>query len=264
MSFLAQTINEKIKENASIEDEVLNRLQLLRTLNLQVEEVYKAQNNHLGELEAKLKDKENQHQDIIENDQEKIQAEAKLKELEKHLQVLRVEVETANQQNEKLRIQKDERLTRDLNSRFQADHKPNEQMREQLSEIIVKRHDQIDRERDFNRDIFQFSKDYKRKVDEYNALLETHAKERNDLNIQLQSLGIDLVSERALQELNTQKQEKTRVQIDNLKESIKGLEKQIDDKKKQGEDIYNQMRDQVSQQEDKIRITQEESIRLKG
>lgn len=56
-----------------------------------------------------------------------------------------------------------------------VDHKPNDQLREQLREMDAKRHDQIDRERDFNRDIFQFSKDYKRKVEEYNALLETYA-----------------------------------------------------------------------------------------
>ena len=45
---------------------------------------------------------------------------------------------------------------------------------------------------------------------------------------------------------------------------MKGLEKQIEEKKKQGEDIYNQMRDQVSLQEDKIRLTQEEALRLQG
>lgn len=40
MSYLAQTINAKIKENSTIEDEVLNRLQLLKSLNAQIEQVY--------------------------------------------------------------------------------------------------------------------------------------------------------------------------------------------------------------------------------
>lgn len=216
----------------------------------------------MAELEHKLKESEAKHADLIENDQDKLNAEVKLKELEKQLQSLRIEVESANQQNEKLRIQKDERLLRDLNSRVLADHKPNEQLREQLRDLDSRRHDQLDRERDYNRDIYQLAKDYKRKVEEYNALLQTYSKERNDLQVQLQSLGFDLVSEKALQELGAQKQEKSRVHIENVKETVKALEKQIEEKKKQGEEIYNQMRDQVSLQEDKIRLTQEEAIRL--
>lgn len=43
-----------------------------------------------------------------------------------------------------------------------------------------------------------------------------------------------------------QKQEKARIDIQLLRESIKKLELQIEDKKKQGEEIYNSLRDQIS------------------
>lgn len=50
--------------------------------------------------------------------------------MEKALVVLRNEAENVSTQNEKLRIQKEERLARDLNGRLFADRKPNEQLRE--------------------------------------------------------------------------------------------------------------------------------------
>jgi uncharacterized protein YoxC len=66
------------------------------------------------------------HADVIENDEENSNDELRLKELEKTLVALRTEVENVAVQNEKLRIQKDERLARDLNGRFFADRKPND------------------------------------------------------------------------------------------------------------------------------------------
>ena len=66
------------------------------------------------------------HAEVIENDEDQSNDELRLKELEKTLVALRTEVETVAVQNEKLRIQKDERLARDLNGRLFADRKPND------------------------------------------------------------------------------------------------------------------------------------------
>eukprot|EP00347_Sterkiella_histriomuscorum_P003031 403365858 len=264
LNYLVQTINDKQKENSDIEDEVLTRLQLLKSLNSQIESVYTNQSQSYGELQKQLALVEQNHSDIIENDEEKLKQEARLKELEKQLQVMRVEVETVGSQNEKLKLSKEERLSRDLNSRVFADHKPNDQMREQLKEADDKRQNQRDQERDYNRDIFQLAKDYKRKVEEFNSLLISYASERNDLSFQLQSLNTDLIADRAFNDLDIQKSEKFKTQIALLKDTVKSLEAQIEDKKKQGEEIYNQMRDQVSLQEDKIRLAQDEALRLKG
>lgn len=66
------------------------------------------------------------HAEVIENDEDQSTDELRLKELEKTLVALRTEVETVAVQNEKLRIQKDERLARDLNGRLFADRKPND------------------------------------------------------------------------------------------------------------------------------------------
>jgi hypothetical protein len=66
------------------------------------------------------------HAEVIENDEDQSNDELRLKELEKTLVALRTEVETVAVQNEKLRIQKDESLARDLNGRLFADRKPND------------------------------------------------------------------------------------------------------------------------------------------
>ena len=129
-------------------------------------------------------------------------------------------------------MQKDERLARDLNGRLFADRKPNDQAREQLKDLEEKRQHQKDQERDYNRDIFQLAKDYKRKVEEFNSLLISFANERNDLNFSLQSLNIDSITEKALHDLELQKSDKYRTQITILKDSVKYLEAQIEQKKK--------------------------------
>ena len=118
-------------------------------------------------------------------------------------------------------MQKDERLARDLNGRLFADRKPNDQAREQLKDLEEKRQHQKDQERDYNRDIFQLAKDYKRKVEEFNSLLISFANERNDLNFSLQSLNIDSITEKALHDLELQKSDKYRTQITILKDSVK-------------------------------------------
>lgn len=81
--------------------------------------------------------------------------ESSLKDLEKTLAQLRIEVETAASQNEKVRMTKgEERLAREINSRMFADRKGNEQLREQVKEVEDKRQQQKDQERDYNRDIY--------------------------------------------------------------------------------------------------------------
>lgn len=89
-----------------------------------------------------------------------------------------------------------------MNSRVFVDHKPNDHLREQLKELDDKRQNQRDQERDYNRDIYQLAKEYKRKVEEFNSLLISYANERNDLSHQIQSLNIDLISERALNDID--------------------------------------------------------------
>ena len=118
---------------------MLQRLQLLKTLNTEVELVYKKQSANLAELQNNLKESEDHHSIIIDGDEEKHKLELKLKELEKTFVSLRAEVETTATHNEKLRISKDERLNQDLNSRVFADHKPNDLLRDQLRGIDEKR-----------------------------------------------------------------------------------------------------------------------------
>lgn len=92
---------------------------------------------------------------MIEEDQEKLAMEEKLKQLEKSLNSLRLEVEASSQQNEKVKIQKEERPSKELNSRMVlAERKQNEELREKLRETEEKRQNQRDQERDYNRDVY--------------------------------------------------------------------------------------------------------------
>ena len=147
----------------------MKRLGLLKTLNQEIEQVYKDQQEHAAQMQQRVAQVEEEHNNVIENDEEKIQYEIKLKELEKTFVALRTEVENVASQNEKLRIQKDERLARDLNSRAFAERKNNDILREQVKEAEEKRQHQRDQERDYNRDIYQLAKEYQRKVDEFKA-----------------------------------------------------------------------------------------------
>ena len=65
--------------------------------------------------------------------------EEKLKQMEKQLLALRVEVEASAQQNEKVRILKEERPSNDLNSRVFAERKQNEESRETIRDLEEKR-----------------------------------------------------------------------------------------------------------------------------
>ena len=130
LTYLVKTLEEQQKENFEIEDEVLERLGLLKSLNTEVEHIYKQQSANVVEVQKVLTNSRNNHKKLIDDDQEKIHLEAKMKELEKTLVVLRNEVEQAAFQNEKLKITKDERLSRDLNGRAFVDKKQNEQSRE--------------------------------------------------------------------------------------------------------------------------------------
>jgi hypothetical protein len=51
-----------------------------------------------------LDKQEKEHTDLIENDEEKGKAELKIRELEKSLTILKIEVETSASTNEKLRL----------------------------------------------------------------------------------------------------------------------------------------------------------------
>ena len=55
----------------------------MKSLNNEIESVYKSQSQNLGELKQKLQDVEQYHSEVIDNDDEKLKAEVKLKELEK-------------------------------------------------------------------------------------------------------------------------------------------------------------------------------------
>lgn len=241
---LIASVQDKQKENVHIEDDVLQRLTLLKQQNKDVEQVFTRQKQSLAEAKSALQQIEEEH--LVKGDDERLPQEQRLKELEKTLAQLRTEVEQAAVLNEKSRIAKEERSAHETNARTYADRKPNEQAREQLREVEEKRQNQRDQERDYNRDIYQLAKDYKRKVAEFNSLLLSYAAERNDLEHELASLSCDIQAEKSLFELEIQKAEKSRSQILSSRESIKALESQIQDKKKVGEDIYNQMRDQIS------------------
>jgi len=69
---LISTIQDKQKENFTIEDDVLQRLTLLKSLNSDIEVVYKKQQVNLGEMQHKLVTIEDNHSAIIDNDEEKI------------------------------------------------------------------------------------------------------------------------------------------------------------------------------------------------
>ena len=80
----------------------MKRLGLLKTLNQEIEQVYKDQQEHAAQMQQRVAQVEEEHNNVIENDEEKIQYEIKLKELEKTFVALRTEVENVASQNEKL------------------------------------------------------------------------------------------------------------------------------------------------------------------
>lgn len=126
LSYLIHTLEQQQKENFNIEHDALNRLNILKTLNTEIEEIHCQQSQQTEQLKKQLTQKTQEHNHEIEQDQEKLQLEDKLKELQKNLFLMRQEVENQSIQNEKLKMSKEERLSRDLNSRVFADHKQNE------------------------------------------------------------------------------------------------------------------------------------------
>jgi len=124
----------------------------LKALNAEIQEIYANQQQQAEELGAKFQSIKEEHQGIIERDKDKIEMEEKLKALEKAFAGLKVEVEASAQQNEKTRLNKDERLAKDVNgkvllskgesqlkSQVLGERKNNEDLRARLRDIEEKR-----------------------------------------------------------------------------------------------------------------------------
>ncbi len=105
---------------------------------------------------------------------------------------------------------------------------------------------------------------YQRKVNEFDTLLSDYSRDSDHLESQLSILQLDLSTEDTFIQLENDRSEVYKEQIQAAKDKVKFFQGQRDTKDTAGEEIYNNLRDHISVQEERIKAVSDEVTPIKS